>query len=335
MTKRERVFKALAFEEPDSVPYHIGLTIPLREQLASHFGTEDLDGVLGNHFVGLSSEPPGAWTEIRPGFWRDEFGVVWDRTVDRDIGNPCEFIFPEPTLAGYDWPDPLNAEKYKGWRPRIDANNGERFVIADLGFSLFERAWTMRGMEDLLRDMILREEFVDELFDRICDWNLAVLKEMMTYPVDAVLIGDDWGQQRALIMGPRLWRRFILPRITRMYKVVRDAGRKVFIHSCGKVDELFDDLVGAGLECFNPFQPEVMDTFALARRYKGRLAFFGGISTQRLLPYGTPDEVRREVGHILRKIGAGGGYIASPAHDTPKDVPVENVLALWETLKGQ
>jgi uroporphyrinogen decarboxylase len=156
---------------------------------------------------------------------------------------------------------------------------------------------------------------------------------MLEFPFDAVEFGDDWGSQRGLIMGPRLWRRFILPRVKRLYGAVRAAGKKVFIHSCGDVDELFDDLVAAGLNVFNPFQPEVMDTFALAKKYKGRLAFFGGISTQRLLPYGTPDEVRRGVRHILKTIGAGGGYIAAPAHDTPKDVPVENLVALIETLR--
>lgn len=335
MTRRERVFKALRFEEPDKVPWHIGLTIPLREKLAAHFGADDVDEALGSHFLGLHSEPPDAWTEVKPGFWRDEFGVVWDKTVDKDIGNTIGLVFPEPSLDGYDWPDPLDPKKYGGWRERIESDNGDRFVLAELSFSLFERAWTMRGMENLLMDMILHEEFANELFDTICDWNVEVLKKMMTYPVDAVLMGDDWGQQRGLLMGGALWRKYILPRVTRMYKVVRDAGRKVFIHSCGKVDELFDDLADAGLHCFNPFQPEVMDTFALAKKYKGRLAFYGGISTQRLLPYAAPDDVRREVKDILRRVGAGGGYIAAPAHDTPKDVPVENVLALWETLRDQ
>jgi len=337
MTRRERVLKALAFEEPDKVPWHIGLTIPLREEVALHFGVEaeDVDEALGNHFLVLHSEPPDAWTEIRPGFWRDEFGVVWDRTVDRDIGNPVDFIFSEPKIEGYEWPDPLNPAKYAGWGERIEADGGERFVVADLGFSLFERAWTMRGMENLLMDMVLNEDFVNDLLDTICEWNIEVLGKIMTYPVDAVLIGDDWGQQRALIMGAALWRKYMLPRVRRMYSVVRDAGGKVFIHSCGKVDELFDDLVEAGLECFNPFQPEVMDTFALAKKYKGRLAFYGGISTQRLLPYGAPEDVRREVRRICDDIGAGGGYIAAPAHDTPKDVPVENVLAMWETLRDQ
>lgn len=327
--------RTLRFEQTDIVPYHIGLTIPLAERLKTHLGTDDLNEAFGNHLFGLASDPPDAWKEVTPGMWEDEFGVVWDRTIDRDIGTPHGTVFPEPTLSGYDWPDPLDPKKYEPWNAAIEANNSERFVIADLGFSLFERAWTLRGMENLLMDLVLHPEFVDELLDTITDWNVEVLKHMMRYDVDGVCIGDDWGQQGGLIMGGELWRRFLLPRVKRMYEVVRDADKFVFIHSCGKVDELFDDLVAAGLQCFNPFQPEVMDIFALSKEYKGRLSFFGGISTQRLLPYGTADDVRREVKDILKRVGAGGGYIASPAHATPKDVPTENVIALVETLRDQ
>jgi uroporphyrinogen decarboxylase len=332
MTKRERVLKALEFVEPDFTPYHIGLTKPLREKVAAHFGTDDVDAALGNSLLQVSAEPPDAWREIRPGFWRDEFGVVWDRTIDEDIGTTCEYQLPEPTLARYNWPDPSSRARVAGYEKAL-RDTGELFVVANFGFTLFERAWTLRGMENLLVDMVINPEFVDELFDAICDWNVEVTRKMMELPFDAVLFGDDWGSQRGLIMGPALWRQFLRPRLERMYEVVRKAGRKVMIHSCGDVDELFDDLVEIGVNVFNPFQPEVMDTFELAARYKGSLAFFGGISTQRLLPYGTPDEVRAGVREIVRRIGKGGGYIAAPAHDTPKDVPLENILAMLEVLR--
>jgi len=338
MTRRERIRKALAFEQADFVPWHINLTIPARRKVAEYFGIADdretVDEALGNHVHHILTEPPDAWVEERPGFWRDEFGVLWDRTVDQDIGNPCELVLPEPTLEGYDWPNPVDPVRFGEFPPAF-RREPEMFVVADFGFSLFERAWTMRGMENLLMDMVLNEQFVHNLFRTICDWNLECITKVLEWPVDAVLTGDDWGQQQGLIMGPELWHKFILPHVTRMYKLVRDAGRKVFIHSCGKVDELFDDLVGIGVNCFNPFQPEVMDTFALAKRYKGRLAFFGGISVQSLLPYGSPGEVRAEVAHIIKEIGAGGGYIAAPSHDTPKDVPIENIIAMWEVLRDQ
>ena len=97
------------------------------------------------------------------------------------------------------------------------------------------------------------------------------------------------------------------------------------IHSCGDVDELFDDLIDAGLNCFNPFQPEVMDVYDLLPRYRGRLAFHGGLSTQKTLPFGTPESVRAESERLLA-LGRGGGYIFAPAHDVEGDVPLDNML---------
>jgi uroporphyrinogen decarboxylase len=135
-------------------------------------------------------------------------------------------------------------------------------------------------------------------------------------------------------MGPGTWRRFILPVLERMYGVVRRAGKYVMIHSCGDVDEVFDDLIAAGLNCFNPFQPEVMDVHALLPRYRGRLAFHGGLSTQRTLPFGTVEEVRAET-HRLLELGRDGGYIFAPAHDIEGDVPLENILAFVDVLHGQ
>jgi uroporphyrinogen decarboxylase len=119
-----------------------------------------------------------------------------------------------------------------------------------------------------------------------------------------------------------------------MYAVAKDAGKRVFIHSCGDVDELFDDLVGIGLDCFNPFQPEVMDVPALMNAYRGRLSFYGGLSTQKTLPYGTVDDVRRETRQLI-ELGAEGNYIFAPAHAVEGDVPLENMLAFIEEIQSQ
>lgn len=119
-----------------------------------------------------------------------------------------------------------------------------------------------------------------------------------------------------------------------MYSAVREAGKYVFIHSCGDVDELFDDLIAIGVNCFNPFQPEVMDVVALLKRYHGRLAFHGGLSTQKTLPYGSVADVRKEA-RMLLDLGHAGGYIFAPAHAVEGDVPLENMLAFIELVKAQ
>jgi uroporphyrinogen decarboxylase len=331
MSPREVVREAVEFRQPPYVPWSFRFTREAREKLEAHFGTREIDPHVGNHILELGSDI-GFFTELGNDRFRDVFGVVWDRTIDKDIGNVEGQVLPEPTLDGYQFPDPLDARFFEDIPDRIHRFN-DRYRLFCLGFSLFERAWTLRGLEPLYMDFIENPAFVHELLEAITEYNITQVKKALEHDIDAVYFGDDWGQQHGLLMGYDLWKEFIHPHIKRMYGVVRDAGRTVFIHSCGDVDELFDDLVGIGLRVFNPFQPEVMDVGALMGQYHGRLAFWGGVSTQRTMPYGTPEEVREEV-RRMRDLGREGGYILSPSHALEGDVPLENLLALIDEARS-
>jgi len=332
MTKREVVRMVLDGKRPPYVPWSFGFTFEARRKLVEHYGTSDLEPIFGNHLLGLGSGV-GFFEDIGNDRVRDVFGAVWNRSVDKDIGIVEGLVLPEPTLAGYAFPDPEGDVFFAGIEDRI-VRWGDRFRVFNIGFSLFERAWTLRGMENLLMDFVEHPDFVHELFNAIGDYNVRQVRKAVTYDIDAVYFGDDWGQQAGLIMGPGYWREFIRPVLARMYGAVREAGKFVMIHSCGDVDELFDDLVELGLNCFNPFQPEVMDVMELLPRYRGRLAFHGGMSTQRTLPYGTVEEVRAETRRLL-ELGRAGGYIFSPAHAVEGDVPLANMLAFIEEVQSQ
>ena len=332
MTKREVIKDVLDHKEPVYVPWSYGFTKEAWDRLQQHFNGQDLETVLENHFLKLGQDI-GFFTDLENNRVQDVFGVRWDRSVDKDIGIVEGCVLDGPTLKGYSIPDPVDDRFFRDIPGKID-RYGDRFRVFQLGFSLYERAWTLRGIENLMMDFYDNPHFAKELFNSIADYNIAQVRKAMTYDIDAVYFGDDWGQQTGLQMGPAMWREFILPVITRMYAAVKKEGKYVLIHSCGKVDELFEVLIGIGLDCFNPFQPEVMDIFSLMDTYRTRLTFHGGLSTQQVLPYGTPGDVVRETEKLL-SAGMKGGYILSPAHDVEGDVPLENMLAFIETVKTQ
>ncbi len=330
MTNKERVYASLRHEQPDKTPYHIGFTQQAYATMAEYYGDPDFASKLGNCLVWASAAPQQPWVEVAPGIWEDPFGVQWNRTVDTDIGVVCNtritdaYVFPDIDILPSD-----------GQIEAVIAANPDSFIVSDLGFSLFERAWTLVGMENLLMAMVAEPAFAHKLLDRILEFNLHVIERACAHDIDAMIFGDDWGMQTGLIMGANRWREFIKPRIAQMYGAVKARGKYVFIHSCGKVDDVFPDLIEVGLDCFNPFQPEVIDVYDAKRCFGNRLSFYGGISTQRTLPYGSVQDVRDEVRRLLDDIGRDGGYIAAPAHAIPGDAKAENIAAMIEVLQNQ
>lgn len=334
MDQRERVIAALEHRNGESIPYHFDFTLQEQEKVAAYYNDPEFYDKLGCHL--FYDQYCGYPTELadRPGHFRDDFGVVWNRTVDKDIGvveQPfvCDleqYAFPSVELdetrlrAGYEW---MMREK-KG-----------RFTFAGIGFSMFERAWSLCGMENLLIGMLTAPEEVERLLDDICALNLRVIDIAMEYDFDGFYFGDDWGQQRGLIMGAAHWRHFIKPRVARMYARVREHGKYVIQHSCGDIHEIFPDLIEIGLDCYQTFQPEIYDVEAVKREFGDRLTFWGGISTQQLLPFATPEEVRQETIRMMRVMGKNGGYIAAPTHAVPGDVPPENIAAMLEVFQNQ
>jgi uroporphyrinogen-III decarboxylase len=199
---------------------------------------------------------------------------------------------------------------------------------------LFERAWSIRGFEELLVDMAERPEFVEELLDRILnEWNLPIIDQQLAFGVDGFYFADDWGTKTSLIFSAKMWRRFIKPRLAACYQRVKEKGAVVGQHSDGNIVPLIPDLIEIGLDVLNPIQPSVYDPNIIKEQFGDKITLYGGIDVETTLPFGTPETIAAEIHERANTLGKGGGYIMQSSHTIMTDVPFENVLAYIETCQ--
>jgi uroporphyrinogen decarboxylase len=326
LTSKERVYQALNFQESDVIPYNISIDEPVAERLNEYYGGRDNWPRYENHFAGTG------WNSGRKSIGgdlsKDPFGVIWQEgTIFKVVEPPIK----EPSLKAFQWPELVNDDDV----PKIDTfceDHKDKFTSFGLGLLFFERAWALRGMENILMDFVLHPEFVEELFDKLMQLHLDALDKVLHLPLDCIRFGDDFGAQKGLIMGTEYWREFLKPRLAKMYGKARDAGKVVAINSCGDNTPIMDDLIEIGVQILNPFQPEAMDVFEMKRLYGKKITFNGGIGTQVNLPHGTPEEVREEIRTCARTLSKDGGYIMQTTKPLRPEVPTENAVAALETI---
>ena len=292
MTEKERVIAALAHEETDLIPYQMNCLSAAEKKLRAYFGERDLDAVIGNHIAMFEPSYYSLFKveDVGPRTFRDAFGALWELKPGEDIGTVIDPPLKEATLQGYTFPDPERVMEL-GDIPAFIEKNKNKFIVGALGFSFYERAWILRGIEPILEDLLANLSFVEELFDAITEFNLAITKRLCQFPIDAFHFGDDWGQQKGLIIDPQLWRKLFKPRLRRLYDVVHAAGLPVSIHSCGDISQIIPDLIEIGVNMISPLQADALDFNFLKKEYGRDLTFWGGVSTQKTLPAGSPDDV--------------------------------------------
>jgi len=326
MKPREVVLEAVAHRKTDVIPYSLDMEGPVREALDKHYGGAEH---FPKHESFIAYNGCNWQSENLPGDrFRDIFGVVWQQGTTFQITAP---LLKEPTLKGLAFPT-LVKDSDVAALEKSCKDNADRFRLYQFGLLFFERAWALRGMQNLLTDMAAEPAFVHELLDGLMEMHLAALDKVLPLPFDSIRFGDDFGGQRGTIMGLRHWRNFLKPRLAKMYARVRDAGKIVSIHSCGDNSEILGDLIDIGVQVFNPAQPECQDLPALKRRYGKHVTFEGGIGSQSCLPFGTPDQVREEVRRLRRELGKGGGLIMMPTKAIRPETPLANAVAAVETI---
>jgi uroporphyrinogen decarboxylase len=360
MNSKERTLAALKGLEPDRVPIYVTVVAELAEALARMIGIAPdpcdayltnrishaaLLTALGNDVVGIgATAPPGRGTSTLPDGCRvDEWGFVYRSvahpfgTYDEIVGRPLAGITTSRDLAHYDLPDPSARGRFD-----VAAEHAARYgqthaLLGVIECTVFEMAWNLVGLEPFLIDMALGKDYVGELLDRVADYSIDVGLALLDLGADMMLTGDDLGMDIGPMISPRMWRRYLKPRLQRVFDAYRAASPDVILayHTCGSVLPFLDELIEMGMEVLNPIQVTArgMDSAMLKRKYGRRIAFCGGVDQRHVLPYGTPGDVEREVRQRLSDLGPGGGYVLAPTHDIQADTPASNVLALFEAAK--
>ena len=181
-------------------------------------------------------------------------------------------------------------------------------------------------------DCIIEENFYVELLDRMTELCLGWIKECADIPADGIMMGDDWGDQRGILLGSDRWRKFYIPRYARIFEAIHDQHKVAIMHSCGSVADIMDDMVDIGLDVIESVQPEAagMNPYELKRRWGDKITFWGCLCSQSTIPFGTPTTLREEIRRLRRDMGRNGGYILAPAKPLRVETPLENAVALVE-----
>ena len=317
MTPRERVQRVLRRELPDSVPRALyGVAIN-----AYNDSTLELfERRMGKH--------------PRDCFRHDVRGVgTTSRTVTEDWTRAVRDIASVDDVARLmdDWtPSATDAADLQA---RIDAEHRAGRAVMCIGtVSDFETPFSLRGREQFFLDLGYEEEWLGAFLDRLADAGAADAGVAARAGADIFGIGDDLGSQRGLLLSPVQWRRLFKPRLKRIIDGVKNVNPDVafFLHTDGLVAELIPDFIEIGVDILNPIQPEVMDPAQVKADYGDELIFFGAISVQHTLPFGSAADVAAEVKLRMETIGAGGGYIMTPSHLVNADIPWENIVAFFD-----
>jgi len=358
MDSRQRVSLALAHEQPDRVPVDYWATSEVTHGLLQRFNCSTQEQLLqrfdvdfryidGPRYIGPEPEVhadgsaedhwgvPRVLVEVGAGARTSRYWEVVKFPL-ADAQSVADVLrYPK-------WPQPEWFD-YACVREQVAQARRTGKVVVFMGdrtnrCAQLKPAMYVRGVEQILLDLVLAPDLAECIFRRITEFYLEYARrtfEAAGDGIDVFFMGDDFGTQNGPFMSPAMWRRLLRPGFQAMVDLAKRRGYKVAHHSCGSIKPIIPDLIDCGLDILNPVQPDVhdMDRAELKREFGDRLSFHGSISIQRTLPFGTPEDVRSEVRERCATLGRGGGFIFCTAHNIQADTPLENVEALFEAYR--
>jgi len=348
VTSKERVLAAINLQEPDRVPMDFSANKATLARLLKDFDCSDLftliktlgadivdlRGVVDPVYKGPVPEKRALADGVSQNYWG------WRTKIEQTATGPeemfCEFILADRSheeIQQHLWPQ-VDWFDFSDFGQRLEKWQG--LAVMASGPSVWQHPTFLRGLDNLMADLMLAPDTAELLMDKFTDFYVAYFDKMFSQvpgKVDILRIADDLGMQDRLIMSREMILRFIIPRLKKIVDMAHSHGVKVMFHSCGAIFEVIDDIIEAGLDILDPLQVTAkgMDPKKIKDSFGSRICLHGAIDTQYLLPEGNPSDVSRTVKEMVNILGKGGGYILSPSHVLQTDVPTANISALYET----
>ena len=354
MKPRDRVQMALNHEEPDRCPMQISFTPEFAERLRKdmeiqgrkvhnpHGGgnTYEVERALGQDML-LTSVGWANSYYMDDKAYVDEWGVGWDvqpYETPFGTGNYTEIVrhplAGDEAISGYLPPDPNRPELYTDAAQVVTNFKDTYWIVGVTVTTILETAWALRGLEQMLLDMALDPDVANHLLDIPYHYHLAAAKKLVELGVDMIWTGDDIGSQNEMMISPRMWRKYLKPRMANFITELKQINPeiKVAYHSDGNIKRIIPELIEIGVDVLNPIQPASMDPAQIKSEFGDRLCFWGSIDEQYTLPFGSAADVAAEVRLRMETIGRGGGLILAPTHHVQLDTPLENFWAMVNTI---
>lgn len=343
MNSKERVLCALNHIQPDRAPTDYQAVDEVTAELLKHFKTDDYETMLRNLQIDCRWVSP-MYTGSEAESSDDGSFIGWGGSRSRNVTNKygayteiVKFILDDiETIKDIDnllkLPD-LNDYDFSAVTRECE-KSGDYFIMSGMA-STFYYPTLVRSMEDIFIDMALEPELAHHLFRKITDWHLDYHDRLLDAGkgmIDAMQIADDFSTQICPLVSQSMFDEFFLDNIKKFSRLGKSYGAKIFFHCCGSAYKFIPSLLDAGVEILDPIQTTTanMEPEKLKREFGKRLSFHGAAETQHILPNGTPQEVMDNARDLVKVLGKDGGYILSSCHYLQADVPVRNILALYD-----
>jgi uroporphyrinogen decarboxylase len=338
MSWRDDILAIMQHKEVHPIPFTLGIDGGIAQKMDEYYKTTDWRKKLVPYMAGIGGAPYIPFTEtLENGYIRDAYGGIWRN--DKNIPHHVQFALPEPKFDGFTMPEPtklLTPQAIENMKKALPSYK-DSFSYIGLGGGVWEICWHIRGFENALMDSALNPEFFAELTKLAGDFIIAYVDLVKDVPADGVMLGDDWGGQQGVLLGGELWREFMKPQWMRIVNAIHDTGKYAINHSCGSVAEIMPDIVEIKLDILENLQPETagMNPYRLKREYGDKITLWGGLGSQSIIPFGTPDELRAEIKRLCNEMGKNGGYILATTKGVMHDTPLENAIAVYEAFIEQ